>query len=50
MHLILERIPGKWEYSWSMGAEGEHPLEGKGEEEWSEELWGGAEGGRTAGI
>ena len=36
-------------HSWGTGVEGEHPLKGKGEEEWGEELWGGAERG-MAGI
>jgi hypothetical protein len=40
MCLILERLeaPGKVEV-WCGG--GEHPLRGKGEEEWDEELWKG---------
>jgi hypothetical protein len=43
MHLILERLeaPGYGEVWW-----GEHPLRGKGEEEWDEELW---EGGLSRG-
>lgn len=45
MHLIPKRFEasGKGEAWWG----GEHPLGGKGLEEWDEELWDGGLGGET---